>query len=201
MLRIAQLLVGALSFVVAVNLAILVYARTVTRLGEIAVRTALGASRRRILAQLFIEALALSVVGAAAGLVLADIALGRIAVAGPRKWQRAVLDRFRTVGGNRDLRARIGRGCGRDHGRAAGPQGDGPTHEANLRELNGRTGARLGPMWTTLVVAQVAVAVAVLPVAVLRGWQVARMEIAGPGFAAEKFVVGTGRVERRELRR
>ena len=35
-------------------------------------RTALGASRRRILAQLFIEALALSVVGAAGGLVLAE---------------------------------------------------------------------------------------------------------------------------------
>ena len=39
-----------------------------TRLGEIAVRSALGASRRRILAQLFIEALALTLVGAAAGL-------------------------------------------------------------------------------------------------------------------------------------
>jgi hypothetical protein len=50
MVRIAQLLIGGLAFVVAVNLAILIYARTVTRLGEIAVRTALGASRRRILA-------------------------------------------------------------------------------------------------------------------------------------------------------
>ena len=55
LLRAAQLLVGALSFVVAVNLAILLYARTVARLGEIAVRTALGASRGRILSQLFIE--------------------------------------------------------------------------------------------------------------------------------------------------
>ena len=36
---------GALTVVVAINLAILVYARTVTRLGEIAVRSALGASR------------------------------------------------------------------------------------------------------------------------------------------------------------
>ena len=36
-LKAARLLVGALSFVVAVNLAILLYARTVTRLGEIAV--------------------------------------------------------------------------------------------------------------------------------------------------------------------
>ena len=60
-LRILQLLVSALLVVVAVNLAILFYARTVTRLGEIAVRTALGASRPRILAQLFLEALVLSV--------------------------------------------------------------------------------------------------------------------------------------------
>jgi ABC-type lipoprotein release transport system permease subunit len=41
--------------------------RTVTRPGEIAVRSALGASRCRILAQLFIEALALALIGAGAG--------------------------------------------------------------------------------------------------------------------------------------
>ena len=62
-------MVGALLIAVAANLAILVYARTVTRLGEIAVRSALGASRRRLLAQLFIEALVLSMaVGLAAAL-------------------------------------------------------------------------------------------------------------------------------------
>ncbi len=83
LLRVGQLLTGALVFVVAVNLAILFYARTVTRLGEIAVRTALGASRRRILAQLFVEALALSLLGAASGLGLAMIALRVHAVARP----------------------------------------------------------------------------------------------------------------------
>ena len=61
---------------------------------------------------------------------------------------------------------------------------------ATLRELTGRTGTRLGPMWTTLVVAQIAVAVALLPAAVFMAWQVVRMEVAGPGFDAEKFVVG-----------
>ena len=45
LMRAAQFLVGALSFLVAINLAVLLYARTITRLGEIAVRTALGASR------------------------------------------------------------------------------------------------------------------------------------------------------------
>src|SRR5687768_4971434 len=61
----------------------------------------------------------------------------------------------------------------------------------NLRELDGRTGTRLGPMWTALVVAQVAVAIAVLPPAFYLAWQVVQSEIAGPGFDADKFVVGT----------
>jgi hypothetical protein len=42
------------------------------------VRSALGASRGRILAQLFVEALALAIVGAGGGLVLARAALLRI---------------------------------------------------------------------------------------------------------------------------
>ncbi|HEX5068997.1 MAG TPA: ABC transporter permease, partial [Vicinamibacterales bacterium] len=78
MLRAGQLFAGVLTVVVAINLAILVYARTVTRLGEIAIRSALGASRRRILAQLFVESLMLSLAGAAAGLGLARYALGLI---------------------------------------------------------------------------------------------------------------------------
>ena len=107
--RIAQLLIGALSFVVAVNLAILMYARTVTRLGEIAVRTALGASRRRILAQLFIEALALSVVGAGAGLVLAHFALDRMQSAARANGGVPFWIRFRPVSRNRGVRVRAGR--------------------------------------------------------------------------------------------
>ena len=53
----------------------LVYARTATREGEIALRTALGASRARILGQLFVEALVLAAVAAAVGLIAADRAL------------------------------------------------------------------------------------------------------------------------------
>jgi putative ABC transport system permease protein len=190
-MRIAQLLVGALSFVVAVNVAILVYARTVTRLGEIAVRTALGASRRRILAQLFIEAFALSIAGAATGLLLAHLALGAMQTmartnGGVPFWLEFDL----SVGtvlyavGLAVLAAAI-------MGVLPGLKATGHSLNANLHELNGRTGTRLGPMWTTLIVAQVAVAVAVLPVAVYLSWQVVRLEVVGSGFAAEKFVVGT----------
>jgi putative ABC transport system permease protein len=189
MVRIAQLLFGALAFVVAVNLAILIYARTVTRLGEIAVRTALGASRRRILAQLFIEALALTVVGAAAGLVLAQIALGRIqSLINSNGSVPFWVDFDLSIGtviyalGLAGLAAAI-------MGVLPGVKATGSGLTASLQELNGRTGTRLGPMWTTLVVAQIAVAVAVLPAAVSLSWQVVRMEVAGPGFAAEQFVV------------
>lgn len=72
-----QLMVNLLLVAIAMNIAVLVYARTAMRQREIAVRTALGASRRRIVAQLSVEALLLSVLGAGLGLGLAHPALGR----------------------------------------------------------------------------------------------------------------------------
>jgi predicted permease len=53
----------------------LIYARTATREGEIAVRSALGASRARIMSQLFVEALVLASIAAPVGLIAADRAL------------------------------------------------------------------------------------------------------------------------------
>jgi len=55
--------------------ATLVFARTATRGWEIAVRNALGASRGRIIGQLFIEALVLAAVAAVAGLLCEDAIL------------------------------------------------------------------------------------------------------------------------------
>jgi predicted permease len=195
MVRAASLLVGALSIVVAVNLAILVYARTVTRLGEIAVRTALGATRRRILAQLFVEALALSAVGAGAGLVLAGVALDQlqslvlqgllISDAGTPYWMDlevsagAVAYAF----GLSIVAALI-------MGVLPGLKATSDRVSSNLRQVDVRSGNRLGPVWTTLIVAQVAVAVAVLPIAVYQTWQVVQMWAADPQFDADKFVIG-----------
>jgi len=53
------------------NVAMLLFARAVSRDRELLVRTALGASRRRLIAQLFAEALVLCAVGAAVGLLAA----------------------------------------------------------------------------------------------------------------------------------
>jgi predicted permease len=61
--------------VACVNVGTLVYARTATRDAEIAMRLALGASRGRIVSQLFVEALVLSAVAAAVGLSVAHVAL------------------------------------------------------------------------------------------------------------------------------
>jgi hypothetical protein len=62
--------------IVCTNVATLVFARTATRGWEIAVQNALGASRGRIVTQLFIEALVLAAVAAVVGLVVAKISLG-----------------------------------------------------------------------------------------------------------------------------
>jgi putative ABC transport system permease protein len=72
MLNLPVLLVLAIA---CVSVGTLVYARTATREGEIALRTALGASRGRIVGQLFVEALVLALIAAAVGLAAANRAL------------------------------------------------------------------------------------------------------------------------------
>lgn len=59
------------------NVAMLLFARAVSRERELLVRTALGASRRRLVLQLFAEALLLCAAGAVVGLVVARFVLAR----------------------------------------------------------------------------------------------------------------------------
>jgi hypothetical protein len=66
----SRLLVGIVLLVVAVNVGTLVYARNASRVGEVAVRCALGASRRRIVLQMFAEALVLASLAALVALGL-----------------------------------------------------------------------------------------------------------------------------------
>jgi putative ABC transport system permease protein len=148
---------------VGVNVAILVYARTTTRLGEIAVRTALGASRRRIVTQLFAEALVLSLVAAAVGLAIVSFALRQVASFEPNGapfWSATGLS-VRTVlyAVFLALVAAVVTGV-LPALRATGTQ-----LRTALGRLSGGTKPQLGRMWTALIVAQVAITVAALPFA------------------------------------
>jgi len=67
----SNLVVIMLLVLICSNVALLMFARAATREAEIAVRTALGASRARIVTQLFAEALVLGGIAAAIGLLFA----------------------------------------------------------------------------------------------------------------------------------
>jgi predicted permease len=73
-----QVLALALLLVACGNVSMLIFARTATRFRELAVRTALGASRTRIVCQIFSETLVLAVLSAGLGLLVIDWILGHV---------------------------------------------------------------------------------------------------------------------------
>jgi predicted permease len=66
-----NMLVWVVLLIAGTNVATLMFARTAVRESEIVVRNALGASRARVMGQLFVESLVLSLVAAAVGVALA----------------------------------------------------------------------------------------------------------------------------------
>jgi transcriptional regulator len=106
------------------NIAILNYARTVTRQQEFAARHALGGSRARIVCQLFIEALVLSAAAAMVALLILHVV--SIVMAGrPAEHPRrsAVLDDLRRVVPHSPLRRLVGGGWGHCLGPCTGASG------------------------------------------------------------------------------
>jgi ABC-type lipoprotein release transport system permease subunit len=164
--RALQFAVGLLALIIAVNVSVLVYARTATRLGEIAVRTALGASRGRIVSQLFVEALVLSGSAAAIGLALVSVAF-RMLLAydattpdnGLPFWMQLQLTPG--VAAYAALLAVVGAVM---IGVLPALKATGRTSTATLQQVSGRAASvQLGRTWTALIVLQVAIAVMALP--------------------------------------
>jgi predicted permease len=177
--------------VVSVNVAILVYARTATRQGEIAVRSALGASRRRIVGQLFVEALALAGVAALVAIGLLSVgftqlrgAIQQLAVGFPfwLKFELSAEVILYLVALTICSAAIVGV--------VPALKATGRRVQRGLQGLSAGSGSRMqmGKMWTLLVVAQVAITVAVLPAAVYHAWTSLRFHAGSSGFAAHEFL-------------
>ncbi|HEU5409821.1 MAG TPA: ABC transporter permease, partial [Candidatus Acidoferrales bacterium] len=88
-----MILSAAVAFVLLIacaNIAGLLLARAAGRSKELAVRTALGASRPRLIAQAFAENFILGVLGVSAGLILAAWAVQALVLAGPQNLPRNI---------------------------------------------------------------------------------------------------------------
>ena len=188
-------LLGALLLIPpCANIAILVYARTVTRREEFAARTALGASRGRIVMQLFVEVLVLAAGAGIAGFLLARQFSGRLAgivmpTMGPDLpfWMdfKPSLATVLCVAGLSVLAAAIA-------GAVPAFRVTGRWRRAGFVGLGNRgAGARLGKTWTALLATQVALSLAILPSAMEMLWGVFRPTIVGPGLPVEEFLTAS----------
>lgn len=200
--HLVQVCITMILVAIGINVAILVYARTATRAGEIAVRTALGASRARVVAQLFAEAFVLSATAAAIGLAGGWLAL---------RWANELISRMGreqvpfwwTFGISPGTLAYV-------VGMAvlgAVVVGVIPALKATRRDVHlnlqqlgpGGSGMRLGRRWTALVVAQVAVSVALLPLAIAGMGNWLSVRSTSPGFPAAEFLATRVHLDREGL--
>ena len=179
---------------ICANVASLVFARAVTRHTEIAVRTALGASRGRIVMQLFAESLVLAGVAAAVGLfaarsilewwlsVMAIDAGGRLPFwVTPRISLTTV---FYSVGLT-IVTAAIA-------GVLPALKVTGQRIEGQLRQASaGNINARFGGVWTAIIVAQVAVTVAFPATAFFARQHVIGVQSVDVGFASGQYLSAT----------
>jgi putative ABC transport system permease protein len=194
--HITQVLTLLLLVVACTNVSLLMYARMASRSSELAVRTALGASRARILAQIFTECLVLAVLAAGAGLLIIEL-LPRVLPARVMRlvpWWMDFGVTPTTVARALSLAVVSAAAAGvlpalRLTGRAV---------QRNIQRARAqRSGVRFGGVTTALVVADVAIAIAIVGSAMavsnyLRDAWNGQDEAVG--FAAEHYLVARLRI-------
>ncbi len=187
--HVMQLSITLLLVLVCSNVATLIYARTAARQGEIAVRSALGASRWRIAGQLFAEALVLAALASVIGLTIAKFALDQC-----RLFLQDLMGELPfwvsfdiSIGVVLYALALTILGA-TIIGALPAWKATGKRVQTQLRQLGGGTGMKLGRTWTVLIVAQVAFAVAILPATIYYAWEFARYSLASSGFASEQYL-------------
>lgn len=156
------------------NVATLVFARTVSRDAEISIRTALGASRGRIVGQFFAEALVLCAIAMACGLAFATFALKwvkhTVTVAQGRPimfWWNDDLSLVTLV-----YAAVLAIVAALIVGVTPALKATGRRVQDRLRHASGASSARLkfGGVWTVVIVMQVAVTVVFVGIVGILGW-------------------------------
>ena len=181
----------------AVNVSIVVYARTATRMGEIAVRTALGASRMRIVMQLFVEALILSLTSAVIGLTIVAVMMARVPdILNKSDDPGARLDYWINFGISPSLIAYVSPCSPLLSGLIVGVlpalKATGKRVHAGLQHFGSRgSSIKLGRTWTALIILQVAITVAALPTAMYFGSESLRAGLRSAAPATHELVRGT----------
>jgi putative ABC transport system permease protein len=186
--------------VVSANVATLVFARAASRGWEITVRTALGASRGRIVMQLFIEALVLAGVAAVLGLALAKVALVQgVGMAGGdslpfwidagMSWKTVAYTALLTLFGAAIIGILPALRVTRTN-----------VQEALRSEGAARSGLRFGGFWTTVIVVQVAITVAFLPLAAGGVFESNRFRQRAEGIGAERYLTASVDLDREDHR-
>lgn len=177
--------------VACVNVGTLIYARTATREAEIATRYALGASRGRIVSQLFVESLVLASLAAVVGLMVAHIGL-KWGVSTYYSGQPGGMPFWMNPGlkPTTVLYAAVLTVAG------AGMLSvlpalkiTGPHVQGYLRNLGaGGATLRFGRVWTTAMIAQVALTVVLLPPAMGISQEAWRDRVIRSRFPAEQYL-------------
>jgi predicted permease len=186
--------VGCVLLISCANAANLLLARAVAREREIVVRSALGAGRGRILRQLLLEGIALSLIAGAVGAVVGSWSLGALLSLAP-----SALPRGDEIG--LDLRVLALTGAivaitGIAFGLVAALPTSRLDLATSLRDRM-RAGANRGRLREMLVVAETAFAIVLLAAAGLFIASFAKLRGVDPGFSAESVVaVRFGRMPR-----